>query len=96
MGSTVQGSQVQPNSTPEVDGLFTKLAWALQRNWPALTGAVSSIASGAWLMIDDYRDIDITKLVRRPHHFLWGTLLLLAGTAGLGFSLLNILLELYD
>ena len=43
----------------------------------AVAAAVDAIASGASMLLDDARDLG---RLDRPHHWLWGLALVLAGT----------------
>jgi hypothetical protein len=79
-----------------------KLIEELAKRAPQLITSVGAMGVGVWLMIDDRKDLG--KLVcngcnaipnfPHPHHNIWGILAFLGGVAGLGLTMLDLLIAL--
>jgi hypothetical protein len=75
-----------------------KLLEELTKRAPAFIASIGAMATGVWLMIDDRKDLG--KLVSNyggiphPHHNIWGILAFLGGLAGLGVTMVDLLIAL--
>jgi len=68
-----------------------KLFEALAQQWPLLVGGAAGIVSGVVLLFDDVRDFGDLS---RPHHYMWGILLIIGGAIALTVGFANVILKL--
>jgi hypothetical protein len=68
-----------------------KLFEALAQQWPLLVGGAAGLVSGVTLLFDDVRDFGDLS---RPHHYMWGILLIIAGAIALTVGFANVILKL--
>jgi hypothetical protein len=68
-----------------------KLFEALADQWPLLVGGAAGLVSGVALLFDDVRDFGDLS---RPHHYMWGILLIVGGAIALTVGFANVILKL--
>jgi len=68
-----------------------RLFEALAQQWPLLVGGATGLVSGVVLLFDDVRDFGDLS---RPHHYMWGILLIVGGAIALMVGFANIILKL--
>ena len=68
-----------------------KLFEALAEQWPLLVGGAAGLVSGVTLLFDDVRDFGDLS---RPHHYMWGILLIIGGAIALTVGFANVILKL--
>jgi len=68
-----------------------RLFEALAQQWPLLVGGAAGIVSGVVLLFDDVRDFGDLS---RPHHYMWGILLIIGGAIALTVGFVNVILKL--
>jgi len=64
---------------------------------PALFASIAGFLAGCQLMLDDVKDYGQFSTPEHPspfHHWIWGALLMLISTGGLGFAMLDIMSKL--
>jgi len=69
-----------------------KLYEALTEQWPLLLGGAACLVSGVVLLFDDVKDFGDLS---RPHHYMWGILLVVGGVMVLGVGFARVVLKLY-
>ena len=67
-----------------------KLFDALAEQWPLLLGGAAGLVSGVVLLFDDVRDFGDLS---RPHHYMWGILLIVGGAIALAVGFANVILK---
>lgn len=80
----------QPPSQQEI---YQRLVESLSRNWPALLGSITALATGIWLIFDDLKDYG--KVDRPTHHVYTGFIPFIGGLIGLGFTCVTIIGDVY-
>jgi len=80
-------AEMQPRNKPQNEKLFEALA----QQWPLLVGGAAGIVSGVVLLFDDVRDFGDLS---RPHHYMWGILLIVGGAIALIVGFANVILKL--
>jgi len=70
-----------------------KLYEALTEQWPLLIGGAACLVSGVVLLFDDVSDFGDFS---RPHHYMWGILLVIGGVMVLGVGFARVVLKLYS
>ncbi|MBS7633747.1 hypothetical protein KEJ15_09105 [Candidatus Bathyarchaeota archaeon] len=68
-----------------------KLFEALAQQWPLLAGGAAGLVSGVVLLFDDVRDFGDLS---RPHHYMWGILLIIGGAIAFAIGFANLILKL--
>ncbi len=68
-----------------------KLFEALAQQWPLLVGGAAGLVSGVVLLFDDVRDFGDLS---RPHHYMWGILLIIGGAIAFAIGFANLILKL--
>jgi len=77
-----------------VNDEFNELLKKLAEQCPALAASSATVLTGIALLLDDAKDFGKLGAERDPpvpHHWIYGCLLLFAGVAGLGLSVLSLL-----
>jgi len=80
-------AEMQPRNKSRNEKLFE----ALTQQWPLLVGGAAGIVSGVVLLFDDVRDFGDLS---RPHHYMWGILLIVGGAIALTVGFANVILKL--
>jgi drug/metabolite transporter (DMT)-like permease len=65
---------------------------ALVEQWPMLLGGAACLVSGVILLFDDVKDFGDLS---RPHHYMWGILLVIGGAIFLAAVFTRIILRLF-
>lgn len=78
---------MQPRNKFQNENPFEALAQQL----PLLVGGAAGLISGVVLLFDDVRDFGDLS---RPHHYIWGILLIIGGAIALIVGLANVILKL--
>jgi len=68
-----------------------RLFEALAQQWPLLVGGAAGLVSGVVLLFDDVRDFGDLS---RPHHYMWGILLIIGGAIALIVAFVRVTLRL--
>jgi hypothetical protein len=64
---------------------------ALTEQWPMLLGGAACLVSGVILLFDDVKDFGDLS---RPHHYMWGILLVIGGALVLAVGFTKVVLKL--
>ncbi len=80
-------AEMQPRSKSQNEKLFEALAG----QWPLLVCGAAGLVSGVTLLFDDVRDFGDLS---RPHHYMWGILLIIGGAIALSVGFANVILKL--
>ena len=80
-------AEMQPRNKFQDEKLFD----ALVEQWPLLVGGAAGLVSGVVLLFDDVRDFGDLS---RPHHYMWGILLIIGGAIALTVGFSNVILKL--
>ena len=80
-------AEMQPKNKSQNEKLFD----ALVEQWPLLVGGAAGLVSGVVLLFDDVRDFGDLS---RPHHYMWGILLIVGGAIALTVGFANVILKL--
>lgn len=80
-------AEMQPTNKSQNEKLFEALA----QQWPLLVGGAAGLVSGVVLLFDDVRDFGDLS---RPHHYMWGILLIIGGAIAFAIGFANVILKL--
>ena len=80
-------AEMQPRNKSQDEKLFEALA----QQWPLLVGGATGLVSGVTLLFDDVRDFGDFS---RPHHYMWGILLIIGGAIALIVGFANVVSRL--
>jgi hypothetical protein len=80
-------AEMQPRNKSQDEKLFDSLV----EQWPLLVGGAAGLVSGVVLLFDDVRDFGDLS---RPHHYMWGILLIVGGAIALTVGFANVILKL--
>ena len=80
-----------PKLSSNEKGKLKRLWEAVVEQWPVLLGGAACLVSGTILLFDDVKDFGDLS---RPHHYMWGILLIIGGAMALAVGLLNVVLKL--